>query len=117
MMDEQKRIFSQNLARLLSKKGVTQVDAAKVIGVSPQVFNSWMKGIAIPRVGKLERLAEYFDVYKSELLEPVDNQTAALRMRTYAAFLEKIAKLDEIDQARLDERLDIMLEAEKYHEN
>ena len=116
-MNDQNRIFSMNLKRLLSEKRITQAEAAKAVGVSPQTFNTWVQGIAFPRSGKLQRIADYFDVYKSELIEPINEQSQAKRMVMYAAMLEKIAQLDDEDRARIDERLSAMLESEKYHEN
>lgn len=35
-MKNQNRTFSMNLKRLLSEKGVSQAEAAKAVGVSPQ---------------------------------------------------------------------------------
>ena len=74
MSDElQKRIFSENLKRLMEEQNLTQADVAKSIGVSPQTFNTWVRGIALPRMGKIQRLADYFRVDKSDLLEDTAN--------------------------------------------
>ena len=115
-MEDQKRVFMMNLQRLLNEKNVSQVEAAHAVGVSPQTFNTWMRGIAFPRSAKLQRLADYFDVLKSELIEPPDDQISAKRMRLYASMLEKIAQLDDTDRARIEERIDILLEADKYED-
>ena len=70
---DQKRIFSKNLNRLLDKTDKKQIDIAAAIGVSPQTFNTWVKGVAIPRMGKIQALADYFGVPKSDLVdEPHD---------------------------------------------
>ena len=66
---DQKRIFSKNLNRLLDNTDKKQVDIAAAIGVSPQTFNTWVKGIAIPRMGKIQALADYFGVPKSDLVD------------------------------------------------
>ena len=74
MSDElQKRIFSENLKRLMEEQNLTQADVAKSIGVSPQTFNTWVRVIALPRMGKIQRLADYFRVDKSDLLEDTAN--------------------------------------------
>ena len=66
MSDElQKKIFSENLNRLLQDRDKTQSEVAKEIDVSPQTFNTWTQGIAIPRMGKIQKLADYFHVEKS----------------------------------------------------
>lgn len=66
---EQKIIFSKNLNFYINKNNLKQLEIAKSIGVSPQTFNTWVKGIAIPRMGKIQKLADYFGIYKSDLLE------------------------------------------------
>lgn len=70
MSDElQKTIFSRNLNNLLNDRNKTQSEVASSIGVSPQTFNTWTQGIAIPRMGKIQLLADYFHIEKSALLE------------------------------------------------
>lgn len=69
MARSQKEIFASNLKHLLDIHDLAQVDVAKAIGVSPQTFNTWVKGVAIPRMGKIQALADYFGVLKSELVD------------------------------------------------
>ncbi len=66
-MSFQQKIFTQNLRFYVSDKN--QADIAKVIGVSPQTFNTWYKGKAIPRMGKIQKLADYFGIDKSDLID------------------------------------------------
>lgn len=66
---EQRQIFCENLNRIMNERGYAQIDVANAIGVSPSRFNTWMQGKAIPRMGVLQALADYFRVPKSELLE------------------------------------------------
>lgn len=70
---EQKAIFSMNLNRLLESCGKTQKEVARAIGVSPQTFNTWCRGIALPRMGKVQLLADFFGVKKSDLIEVSKN--------------------------------------------
>ena len=65
----QNTIFSNNLNHLLIKNKKTQKEVADAIGVSPQTFNTWCMGIALPRMGKIQKLADYFSVTKSELID------------------------------------------------
>ncbi len=66
---EQREIFQENLLALLNKKDYSQNEVAKRIGVSPQTFNTWCRGIAIPRMSKIQKLADFFGVDKSQLLD------------------------------------------------
>ena len=67
--EEQKRIFSKNLNKYLSLFNKTQKEVADAIDVSPQTFNTWCQGIALPRMGKVQRLADYFGVGKTDLID------------------------------------------------
>lgn len=67
--DKQQSIFTANLNHYLSLINKTQKEIAESIGVSPQTFNTWCKGIAIPRMGKIQALADYFHINKSDLIE------------------------------------------------
>lgn len=72
---EQKRIFAKNLNNLLSIHNKTQKEVADAISVSPQTFNTWCQGIALPRMGKVQSLADYFHIGKSDLIDdkPLSN--------------------------------------------
>lgn len=67
---ERKEIFSKNLMRILTNNSKTQIEVANDIGVSQQTFNTWCRGVAIPRMGKIQLLADYFHIGMSELIEP-----------------------------------------------
>ena len=67
---EQKKIFSNNLSRLLDDRQLTQREVANRIGVSAQTFNTWCRGVAIPRMDKIQLLADYFHIDKSALIDP-----------------------------------------------
>lgn len=75
--DEQKRVFSNNLNVLLRERKKTQVEVAAAIGVSPQTFNTWVQGVAIPRMGKIQLLADYFNVSKSVLIDPAATSSSS----------------------------------------
>lgn len=66
---EQRLIFCNNLKRIMSERNLSQTEVAEAIQVSPQTFNTWMTGKAIPRMNKLQSLADYFGVPKSSLIE------------------------------------------------
>ena len=67
--NEQKEIFQKNLLKYISTSGKMQKEIAEAIGVSPQTFNTWCQGIALPRMGKVQLLADYFHINKSDLIE------------------------------------------------
>lgn len=72
---EQRRVFARNLNRQLSLSGKTQKEVAEAIGVLPSTFNTWCTGAAIPRMGKVQLLADYFGIKKSELIDDKEPDT------------------------------------------
>ena len=70
MTDEmQKKIISKNLKRLLAKYDKSQTEVANAIGVKITAFNNWCAGVAMPRMGKVQMLAEYFGVKVTEIID------------------------------------------------
>lgn len=64
-----KETFSKNLNYYLSICGKEQKEVALDIGVAPSTFNEWAKGKKYPRIDKIELLANYFRIKKSDLIE------------------------------------------------
>lgn len=75
MTKDQREIFAENLTRLVNGSKLPQSEIAKRINVSPQTFNTWIQGKAIPRMGKIQLLADYFKIEKSDLIEEKSNIT------------------------------------------
>lgn len=64
-----KETFSKNLAFYVSICGKEQKEIAEDIGVATSTFNDWVKGKKYPRIDKIELLANYFKIKKSDLIE------------------------------------------------
>lgn len=107
--DKQKMIFSKNLNSYVTASGKTQLEIAKSIGVSPQTFNTWCKGIAIPRMGKVQALADYFHINKSDLIED-----SSLQKTTDPTSRVALLRRAEENEKLTDEQLDDILSYAKY---
>ena len=66
---DNKEIFSLNLKRFMELKGISRQDLSKVLGVSYFTISDWVNGKKYPRMDKVEMLADYFGVLKSDLIE------------------------------------------------
>ena len=60
-MDEYTRAFVKVLRDKMNKKQVSQKELADAIGVAKTTLNAWYTGRAMPRAGKVELLARFFD--------------------------------------------------------
>ncbi len=67
--NEQKLIFSKNLNYFLQLKDKSQKEVANQLGIKLSTFNSWCTGVKMPRMDKIQKLAEYFEIEKSDLIE------------------------------------------------
>ena len=72
---EQKKIISANLTRLLLTIPKDQKQIAIELDVNPPTFNQWVNGKAIPSVSMLKRIACYFRVPLSSIVDPLTIQT------------------------------------------
>jgi transcriptional regulator with XRE-family HTH domain len=68
-IEEQRKIFSENIRALSEASGKKQVDIANDLGISKQTVSGWFNGISNPRMGTVQALADYFGVSKELLLD------------------------------------------------
>lgn len=69
MSDGIKKIFARNLTRYIAQSGKTQKELADMLGVAQSTFNNWCTGVRYPRMDKVDQLADYFGIKKSDLIE------------------------------------------------
>lgn len=79
-MDSEKlrQIFASNLNRLMAQRGVNQNDLVKKFGVTSSTASDWCAGKKYPRIDKVQMLADYFGVLKSDLTEEKPSETGGL---------------------------------------
>lgn len=68
-MFDNKAIFASNLKHFMKMRNKTQIDIAEQLDVSQSTVSDWINGNKYPRIDKLQQLADYFDVLKSDLSE------------------------------------------------
>ena len=90
--EEQRKIFSKNLSFYISHNGKQQIDVAKDLEINPTTLNMWCKGKSMPSVGKIQKLADYFRIGKSDL---TDEKEIRDPDEEYADIIAKITMNDE----------------------
>lgn len=93
-MDEtrKKEVFPENLKYYLQLKDVTQKEVAAFCGVSQGTFCDWVKGTSYPRMGKIQKLADYFQIEKSDLIEERSLNSSYYLNKEAQLILEEIKK-------------------------
>ena len=92
-----REIFSENLLSLLDKKGIDQKQLAIELNISPASVTHWIKGNKYPRIGKIEEIAEYFNVPMSRLTQDQDKE---IQQDTLAAHLDGDFTEEELAEIR-----------------
>ena len=90
--EEQRKIFAKNLNYYISNSGKQQKEVAEELGFPQTTFNTWCTGKIMPKMGKVQAIADYFKVLKSDL---IDDKTFK---EPSEEFLEIVAKLGTDDE-------------------
>lgn len=84
--------FGQNLKRIMEDRGKSHIDLVNDLGIPSATVTSWTKGVRIPKLDKVQILADYLKCDIFELLEDGDTY----RLRNQATQLQKMyMALDE----------------------
>lgn len=117
---DNKNIFASNLNRYMEMHGKTRRDVSEAIGVSYYTFTDWVKGKKYPRMDKVEKLAAYFGILKSDLIEErteehremqKKNDTLSdivIRLQTDEEFFSAVESLYNLDQKKLSSILTLL---------
>lgn len=65
--------IGENIKRLRERFGLTQAQLGDIAGVSDKAVSTWEKGANVPRMGAIQRMADYFGIPKSEIIEGVSD--------------------------------------------
>lgn len=68
-MKSAREILGENLQRLLDSKGIDQTILAEHLEVSNAAVSYWISGEKYPRIDKIQKIADFFNVPKSYLTE------------------------------------------------
>ena len=67
-----KQILSKNLLYYMNLNKKDRNDMCKALSVPYTTFADWTNGVTYPRIDKIEMLANYFGIQKSDLIEDHD---------------------------------------------
>jgi repressor LexA len=108
-----KEILSKNLKYYIEKSGRDRRELADIWGFPYSTVTEWINGKKYPRIDRIEIMADYFGILKSDLIEERteeyhemkkhnDIQTdIVVRMRTDSEFYEVVKRIYELDREKL----------------
>ena len=92
-----KEIMAKNIKYYMELHGKSRNEICEALGVKYTTFSDWVRGNAYPRIDKIEMLANYFGIEKSDLVEdkskklqltPKDEKDIAKRLEAALEDLE-----------------------------
>lgn len=89
--EEQKKIFAKNLNKYIQLNQKQQKEIADDLGINATTLNMWCSGKSIPKVSIIQKLADYFRIGKSDL---IDERETDSEMKLSDALM-KIAYVDK----------------------
>ena len=110
--DESKKIMAENIKRYMEIRGVTNQQLCDALDFKYTTFMDWIKGVTYPRIGKVEAMANYFGILKSDLIERKTERDwemqrnndiiadAVIKMRTDSEFLTLVDSLMALDDEK-----------------
>lgn len=112
-----KDVFSKNLKYYIEQSGKDRRELAKIWGFPYSTVTEWINGKKYPRIDRIEVMADYFGILKSDLIEDKTEEhrqmqkkndaltDIVIRLRTDDSFLSAVKALYEMEPERLSSLL------------
>ena len=88
-----------NIKCLREARNITQKELGEAVGVSDKAVSTWELGVKEPRMGTIQKLADFFGVSKSDIIEDLQKTPAEADVTfddfTYAMYGEAKELTDE----------------------
>jgi transcriptional regulator with XRE-family HTH domain len=103
-------VFASNLKKYIAMSGKDRKLIAEELEFPYSTLTDWVNARKYPRISNIEKLAEYFGVTKSELIEDLEKKkkdndilsTIIVKLRTNKDMLDVVEKIMSLDKARLE---------------
>lgn len=104
-----KEVFAKNLSKHIKRSGKDRKEIAADLKLPYSTITDWVNGNKYPRINNIEKLAVYFKVSKSELIEDMDvikkdNDrivSIIVKLRTNKDLLDAVERISSLDKEQL----------------
>lgn len=115
-----KETMAKNLKYYIAKSGKDRRELSEIWGFPYSTVTEWINGKKYPRIDRIEVMAEYFGILKSDLIEErteehremqKKNDTLSdivIRMQTDDVFMSAVESLYKLDQKKLSSILNLL---------
>lgn len=98
----------ENYAKLKEAKGVNDFAVSKATGIAPATMSDWKNGRTEPKIDKLQKIADYFNVSLEYLMTGKDTEKVSDSGKKYY-FSDETAELAQ--EALTNKKTRILLDA------
>ena len=114
--DTIRQTFSRNLKMYLDKNEKQPVDLVNDLNIPFSTVSNWINGQKMPRMGKVELLAQYLHVEKTDLLEDKTVTQIIPRVK-YDSLIEIIDALSKDNQDKVMRYAQMLLDTQSIEES
>lgn len=105
-----KDILASNLKKYIAMSGKDRKEIAKALGLPYSTLTDWVNANKYPRIDNIEKMASFFGVSKSDLIEDFkqkqkDNDVLAdiiVKIRMNKDLMEVVNKVVSLDNAQIN---------------
>lgn len=88
--------IAENIKRIRAEHGLSQAELGKIAGVSDKAVSTWELGLKTPRMGAVEKMANYFGITKSAIVDDVQPTPAPTKKPTIPPGFEPMPEMDMV---------------------
>ena len=115
-----KETMAKNLKYYIAKSGKDRRELSQIWGFPYSTVTEWINGKKYPRIDRIEVMAEYFGILKSDLIEERTEEhremqkkndtlsSIVIRMQTDDVFMSAVESLYKLDQKKLSSILALL---------
>ena len=109
-----KPVMAANIKYYMKEKGINAKELSKALDVPYTTVLSWTKAEYYPRIDKIEKMADYFGVLKSDLIETKQKQPAQDELSyKKREFIKRVEGMSEAQLERLEQILALVENTEQ----
>ncbi len=104
--------LSDNIKYLRISSELSQPEFGKLFGVTDKAVSTWENGSRVPRMGVIQKIADYYDIKTSDIIDGnISQKTSSNTVQSIEpTLLKKYRTLDEYGKKAVDAILDIEYE-------
>ena len=110
-----KEIMARNIRYYMELHNKSRNDMCTALGVKYTTFTDWVNGKAYPRIDKIELMANYFGIQKSDLVE--DGRTSQQIAPLQRQLLLLVEQLNDEGQRRVLDYAADLVAGGRYQKN